>query len=416
MITKKNCYYFLILSTLVSFAIFGSLSHIFSLGLILLVLSTRLTRRNSSPLELQPVVLYTALTGCFFLFLLHGLLNGSLRATFISLGPMIPIPFIGLLIIFQEHKDFKITSRQVAKFSKIAVLIAFLIYIVLSTLSGPQSIFYKFHTGRVELFSGNPIPFSYVMVGVSFFCLADWWNSDTKNRILAFLFFLIGVWFSGYLSGTRGTLLSIIITSPVIFFYLSKSIKLAFVFLILTTLVALFVLKMEPIIFGKNNLDFIRTTNGLRTLMNLENSDQSTSLRLQMWFASLKAVSNEPLFGYGPTNRFSAIQAYLPNSFQNTYSHPHNDILAGAISSGFLGGLAAFFSLISIFLASVLNSKKSIEKILLGLMILISTIVTANVSTIFFNDISSAWLAFSTYLIWAVDFREKQNEGSMLGY
>ena len=67
--------------------------------------------------------------------------------------------------------------------------------------------------------------------------------------------------------------------------------------------------------------------------------------------------------------------------------------------------------LISIFLASVLNSKKSIEKILLGLMILISTIVTANVSTIFFNDISSAWLAFSTYLIWAVDFREKQNEG-----
>ena len=37
-------------------------------------------------------------------------------------------------------------------------------------------------------------------------------------------------------------------------------------------------------------------------------------------------------------------------------------------------------------------------------MIVIPTLVTANVSTIFFNDICSGWLAFSTYLIWILDF------------
>jgi len=34
------------------------------------------------------------------------------------------------------------------------------------------------------------------------------------------------------------------------------------------------------------------------------------------------------------------------------------------------------------------------------------TLVTANVSTVFFNDITSAWLAFSTYLMWATNFKE----------
>ena len=40
-------------------------------------------------------------------------------------------------------------------------------------------------------------------------------------------------------------------------------------------------------------------------------------------------------------------------------------------------------------------------------MISILAIVTGSVSTIFFNDISSAWFAFSVYLIWSVDFKHK---------
>ena len=47
-------------------------------------------------------------------------------------------------------------------------------------------------------------------------------------------------------------------------------------------------------------------------------------------------------------------------------------------------------------------------KIFLSLMILIPTLVTANVSTVF-NDISSGWLTFSTYLIWILAFEENVN-------
>ena len=36
-----------------------------------------------------------------------------------------------------------------------------------------------------------------------------------------------------------------------------------------------------------------------------------------------------------------------------------------------------------------------------------ATMVTGNLATVLFNDISSAWLAFSTYLIWATDFKDE---------
>ena len=90
------------------------------------------------------------------------------------------------------------------------------------------------------------------------------------------------------------------------------------------------------------------------------------------------------------------------------YSHPHNDIFAGIISVGFLGGIAAFFSLVSSFLASFLSKYERPEKLYFGLMLSCSALVTGNVSTVFFNDICSAWLVFSTYLVWITDFKKEK--------
>ena len=84
--------------------------------------------------------------------------------------------------------------------------------------------------------------------------------------------------------------------------------------------------------------------------------------------------TSEPknLFGYGITERFSALKPYLHNH-NIEYSHPHNDIFAGFIASGVAGGIAAFVSIISTFLASLFASNRSREKVLLGLMLSISS-------------------------------------------
>ena len=96
---------------------------------------------------------------------------------------------------------------------------------------------------------------------------------------------------------------------------------------------------------------------GVETLTSSSNKDSSIVQRMQMWSATSKAISEKPLLGYNITERFNAIEQYLPDSFPTRYSHPHNDILAGTVGTGLLGGLAAFISLISVLFASLLNSK-----------------------------------------------------------
>ena len=126
-----------------------------------------------------------------------------------------------------------------------------------------------------------------------------------------------------------------------------------------------------------------------------------------MWSAAIKAFLEAPIFGYGITERFSALKPHL-NDPSMHFSHPHNDIFAGLISIGFIGGITALTPLISGFAAAVLSSTRSATKLYFGLMISCSAIIVGNVSTVLFNDISSAWVAFSTFVIWCTDFKDNK--------
>ncbi len=150
----------------------------------------------------------------------------------------------------------------------------------------------------------------------------------------------------------------------------------------------------------------MRIVDGLNTIVLKENIDNSIWQRLDMWSAGLKAFFKAPILGYGITERFIALKPYLKNSDIN-YTHPHNDIIAGFVSSGIIGGIAVLGSLISGVIAAVLASNWSPTKLYFALMISSSAIVTGNVSTVLFNDITSAWLVFSTYLIWATEFKDE---------
>ena len=231
------------------------------------------------------------------------------------------------------------------------------------------------------MFSGNPIPFSRDARGIVF-CLADWWSSDTRNRVFTLLICFIGFVFSGYLSGTRAALLSIVIISPIIIFFLCKNIKLTLITASTITLIVVICIQVDEI-FSTNIFDFSRIINGLETLTALNASDSSISQRIQMWSASLRVIYDNPIFGYGIINSFDVIGVYLPDSFPFSYTHPHNDILAGAIAAGLIGGIATFISLIAGFLSSLLTVYRSIDNNLFGLMISIPTLITANVSTVF---------------------------------
>ena len=138
----------------------------------------------------------------------------------------------------------------------------------------------------------------------------------------------------------------------------------------------------------------------------LENRDGSVWLRLDMWSAGLKAFIEAPILGHGIAERFTAIKPYLIN-FHFNFTHPHNDIIAGFISSGIFGGIAVFILFTSAVSAAILAPSWSYIRLCFALINSCSAAITGSVSTVLFNDISSAWLVFSTYLIWATEFKDE---------
>ena len=408
---KQNTYNLLILFILVSFSFFGSLSHLFSLVLIISMCVWYIRSYDQNIEFFRGLILFFILSGCFFLFVLTSIFHSNLGELYYSLSPMLPIPFIGVLIVLHNRSDLKFSSKKLSHFSQISILFSLIIYVLLKVFTGQDSILNSFQTGRLTLFSGNPIPFSFCMLGVSVFCLANWRYSNKKDKLIAFLLFITGVYFTGFLSGTRGTLFAIVLMAPIVIFYLSSGFKISLFFISSSALFAILIFQASLAV----NLDyayFNRIKNGLATLALLENRDESIWLRFDMWSAGIKAFCEAPIFGHGVTERFMATKPYLNNQTIG-FSHPHNDIIGGFISSGVLGGIAVLISLMSGLSASILAPGRNTTKLYLALMLSCSTMVTGNVSTVLFNDISSAWLAFSTYLIWATDFKDEPPSGKL---
>jgi len=403
--TKQNTYNLLILFTLVSFSFFGSLSHLFSLALIILMCSWYMRSSDQNIKEFKGLILFLILSSCFFLFVFTSLFRSNLAELSHSLSPMLPIPLIGILLILHNRTDLKLSSKKLSKFAQISIISSLIVYVLLKVFAGQGSILHSFHSGRLMLFSGNPIPFSFCMLGVSIFCLADWRHSNKKNKLIAFLLFITGIYFAGFLSGTRGTLFVIVLMAPIVIFFISSGFKINLFIISSSTLFAILIL-LASSTFNLEYAYFNRIKKGLETIVLLEDRDSSIWLRLDMWSAGIKAFFEAPILGHGITERFIAVKHHLNNQ-KIGFSHPHSDIIAGFISSGVLGGIAVLISLVSGLSASILAPNRSSTKLYLALMLSCSTMVTGNVSTVLFNDICSAWLAFSTYLIWATDFKDE---------
>ena len=382
MIKKQKIYNSCICLALISFSFFGSLSHIFSLALIILTYFSQRITIYKRQMSHKDKAMFWSLSGCFFLFFFFSILRADFASFLHSMSPMLPLPLIGTLIILHSKTDLRLSAKNIALFSQVSIFFLLIAYLLSSKLIGIQVIYHDFHASRLMLFSGNPIPFSYAVIGISVFCLADWQNSGNKSRIPAFLLFLTGAYFAGFLSGTRGTLLSLLIISPIIVFYLTNNFKLSVIFI--ATLALTGILLIQTNFMNFSEISYIRRVkNGLDTIIFLKNNDSSVYQRLEMWSAALKAIFDAPIIGYGVVDRFSALKPHLQSS-KFEYTHPHNDILASLISGGVTGGIASVLSLMSTLLAALFAPQRSIEKFLLGLMIGLTTLITASVSTVFF--------------------------------
>ena len=383
----------LIFLSIISFGIVGSLSHIFNLSIIILLSLHFLTLKEKLEFKLEAKILFFSLCSIFFLLLIRSFFHSDIGASIKSLSPILPVPIIGLLLLFPLDDRFRISPGTLSIFSQITLVVVFVIFIISN--KGINKHFLQ----QVELFSGNPIPFSVCIFGISIFCLCDWQIASFRNKIIKAICVLLGFYLAGYLSGTRGTLVSIIICSPIIFCFLfySNRIRILLLVILLVCLVSVW--------HGHSQKLFIdpyygHVFEGIQSFLSNRTNDNSVAIKIELWTASVKAIKDSILFGYDVSNRFSAIVPNLPVGTKYSLTHPHNDIFASILSVGIIGGIFSITCLISPVIAAMLSTEQKITKLFLATCSTIVIFVTANLNTVLFNDITSAWLAFSTFVIW----------------
>ena len=397
MIKRQETFNLLVLLSLATFGSFGSLSHLFNLGLIIFLLSSQSEvdrYRNDFKFNL---FLTCVLSAVFFISFFRSLFTHSLNEVFFASSPMLSIPILSALILLSKSNNFSFSLDQIAKYSQISIIIGIMVYFILAM--SPDHIRNDFADSKeLSLFSGNPIPFSTVFLGLAFFSLASWHNLGKYEKIKISICFLCGIYFAIFLSGSRGAFVALLLCLPFIIWHLSRSRVLSILvftasLLILAISITLFEFKVfyHPMIEG--------LIASFKTIIWGGVEGKTDTLRVEMWKASFIAISEKPFIGYGISERIEAIKHYLPASFNYRFSHPHNDIMAISISTGVFGGLLAFFALLSPFWASFRRLNNCKEATYLGIVISITTFITAMFNTIFFNDITAAWLVFSTFLI-----------------
>ena len=226
---------------------------------------------------------------------------------------MLPIPIIALLILLTDCEKFKIDSKKLALFAKISILIAFILYLlqsngylIVSNALGDRHGLNRTSIPRLELFSGNPIPFSTAVFGITIFSFVAWRTENYKEKLITITSCIIGFYLAGVLSGSRGTLMAIILSVPILIWFISRS----FMMLLSLSLV-LIVIGYFIKIFDLNLLDIKhmeRIFAGIETLFQGMKNDPSIMLRMDLWKAATKSLEEMPFFGYDVSNRFTALK------------------------------------------------------------------------------------------------------------
>ena len=152
---------------------------------------------------------------------------------------------------------------------------------------------------RLELFSGNPIPFSIVALGLSIMSLTSWRKDGQKERFQSVFCLFIGLYLALYLANSRGTILAFILNMPVIFWFIFKSVKSSIALFIggIATIFLAFELQVSGLI---NSDHIFRIIKGLKTLTKL--TPNGNNLLFQINWSKNKTIINQNVYSFSIEN------------------------------------------------------------------------------------------------------------------
>ncbi len=385
------------------YGFFGSLGHLMAILLVVsfLVLDSR--KIYSEKLNKEALWLYWGLTSVLFVGVLRSVATTAVDDLLHAVGPMFPIAFVGLIVVFGSKTGFHIPPLKVSTFACVGIIGVYLVFCILFSL--PDTLEIKQialrSNERISLLTGNPIPFSVIVGGLSLYTLLGWHDRSFVGRVTTLCIAVLGIYAATIWAGSRGATLGIAASSPFIVLHLTQSKRWSITYIIVASLLACSLIFAQYV--GVLNVTILdRITSGIETVFTGQNIDSSNYLRMHMWMSSLAVIVDAPIWGHGLTERFHAIQPHLPDGMNISFSHSHNDILGSGVIGGMIVLVLALVSFIVLPLYVLSKAPSSLDQKYLAFSLTPLILVIANSNTIYFNDSSSSFFAFSVGIFYLI--------------
>lgn len=280
------------------------------------------------------------------------------------------------------NKNKKIENKIISIFIRLCLILS--LTSIFIELSNGKFLTYKFVSYRNASVFYDP-NFAAMIFGTCFFILLK--NNNIKNKLLKFIYLtLIGI--TIFLTGSRGTMVSIIMTIFIYIFIYNKMKfgKKMFVGILFCIVAFLFI---RHLFF----IDFFRIYQG-------------SNYRIDMWVLTIKEIIRQPLFGHG----YEAIKTFL-NTNGYMYASTHNSYIDFAFAYGLPCFLLYIYLIISLLIRAIKSKKTISEKYIL---VMLFSMINANTILYSFGGvgISSVLFTFSLGMVnySLEEIKEKKNE------
>ena len=335
-------------------------------------------------------------TGYFFVVMLSMFLADGFDINISHLGRKLHFlfaPFIALTLnkFFINHKDLIYSM----KYGLLLVGMITLVQLFLG-FDRPSGMF-------------NANIFGDIVVAMIFLSASSYFSETQREKkftVVSASFGLLAL----ILSSSRGSWVTFIFLSGVfvllnksyIFFTLKKGV-VNFLGVLSLVIVILNIPFYNDIPDGEKGRGYIGTkiTATFDAIINWKNDDSyfsSSSLRLEMWRASIPAYFEAPFFGHGYRNANGAVSKHAKN-FNNdiaNFTHLHNEYITNLVSIGFVGFfvfLNMLFTPLRIFLYSK-KSKINQPMIDMGILLCCSYAISGFTHIIFGEEHVNAFFVF----------------------
>jgi O-antigen ligase len=388
--------------------IFGSIA----LGVILflsIILSIYFLFYKSSEIEIGPFKKIGLIFISYFIYYsIHGIFfTKSILQHIHDIGKIFPILVFGVLAILIKKDTIKVTHKALSYVAILSIYFTIILALIFRYCL-PEIIVlgetFTQKTGvmsRLEMGTGNALPFGTIFVTFAFMTCLDIQNKSLIEKITSFSALILAVLIVAFWNGSRGPLL---VTAPLIllmFWFLYEKGKLSKNWVYLRSgVIAITVLVFLYSMIQSFGYDMsTNMANGLKQIVVGGPKNNSVGIRLTLYQASLDAFSTRPFSGFGIGNIFESIVDFLPKSSKLQFSHVHNMFLNHLLAGGLFGLLFLFLLIFSPIINLWGNSEKSsTDDIYLSLIITITVLGTGMSNVLFLHDLLAGFFCVLIFL------------------